>query len=66
MPDHPISSIEDTIRQFDFDGELLFQNRKFERWKIFQPNKRVEGFEFEKECLEFLDELKGLWNEIEE
>lgn len=66
MPEYPISPIQDTMRQHDFNGNILFQHRNFDKWSIFRDNKQISGFQYEKECFQFLDELRTVWNGIQQ
>lgn len=66
MPEYPISPLQDTMRQHDFDGNTLFQHRNLDKWSIFGGNKQISGFQYEKECFQFLDELRKLWKGVEE
>lgn len=59
---HPIHALEYTMCQHDFDGNIIFQHRNTDKWSLTETNERVEGFEREEEALEYLEELKGLWD----
>ena len=48
-------------RASDFAGRLLFQFRRQQRWSLFFSEERVHGFRFEKECGEFLNDLRARW-----
>jgi hypothetical protein len=50
------------ICQYDFEGQVLFQHRTQAKWVIYGVNRTVEGFQFEKECLKSLGELRAKWN----
>lgn len=63
MTGHSIEHIQDTMCQHDFEGRRIFQHRNMDKWTLEHPNKRIEGFEFEDECFEFLDELKKVWSQ---
>ena len=63
MPPHPVRPLEGTMLQHDFAGRLLFQHRNFAKWKL-DGNRRIPGFQWERECLGFLAELRGRWNEL--
>lgn len=57
MPDRPIYPLDGTMCQHDFIGRRVFQHRNLAKWSLGE-NRRVEGFEYEKECLEFVDQLR--------
>ena len=46
-----------TMCQHDFQGRRLFQHRHGAKWSLAQENRRIDGFEMEDLCLEFLREL---------
>jgi hypothetical protein len=62
MPPYPISSIESTMCQHDFQGCRLFQHRNSDKWNFRRDNKRVEGFLFEEECQNDVRNLRKLWD----
>jgi hypothetical protein len=62
MPSRPLSALPATMCQYDFDGRLVFQHRNFAKWKLDEPNRRIRGFQFEEQCLAFLEELRGRWS----
>lgn len=49
------------ICQFDFQGQLLFQHRNGDKWRLGGSNRRVPGFLFEEECFQLLEELMEKW-----
>jgi hypothetical protein len=57
MAPHPLQPLDGTMCQHDFHGRRLFQHRNMLKWKPPGENPRVKGFDFEEECLNFLDEL---------
>ncbi len=59
---HPIRSLTATMCQHDFAGERVFQHRNFDKWNLHRSNRRIEGFLFETECFEYLDELRRRWD----
>lgn len=63
MTPHPVRAIEATMLQYDFEGGLLFQHRNFAKWAL-HDNRHIPGFRFERECLSFVAELRGRWNEL--
>ena len=60
MPDRGVEPLEATMLQFDFEGERLFQHRNFAKWKL-ADNKHIVGFRLEKECMQFVAELREKW-----
>ena len=61
MPNHPIEPLTGTMCQHDFDGKVIFQHRNLAKWTL-DDNIKVDGFQYEEICLEFLNELKQKWN----
>jgi hypothetical protein len=64
MPKYPISPLQDTMRQHDFSGNILFQHRNLDKWSI-SGNKQISGFQYEEECFQFLNELRMVWKGID-
>jgi hypothetical protein len=64
MPAYPISSIEGTMCQHDFQGRRMFQHRNSDKWNFHRDNKRIEGFLFEEECQNDVRKLRKLWDGI--
>ncbi|HEX3150815.1 MAG TPA: FkbM family methyltransferase [Gemmataceae bacterium] len=62
MPERGIESLAATMCQHDFKGRRLFQHRNMRKWQLQGANEPVSGFEFEAECLGFLEELRGRWS----
>lgn len=50
------------LLQYGFDGSLLFQHRNHPKWAAWGNNPHYPGFLYESECLEFLRQLRSLWN----
>ena len=63
MTPHPVRPLDGVMLQHDFAGRLLFQHRNFAKWTL-HDNRRIPGFRLERECLIFLAELRGRWNEL--
>lgn len=63
MTEYPLYPIEDTRCHFDFEGRRVFQHRNTDKWSLQHPNKRIEGFELEEECFEFLEQLRKVWDQ---
>ncbi len=63
VPHRPKGLGTDTvILQYGFDGQLLFQHRNSDKWKLDGMNLRVPGFAMEDLCREFLAELRRQWS----
>src|SRR5439155_1299717 len=56
-----IHPLEGTMCQHDFNGRRIFQHRNTDKWDLRLPNKKIAGFWFEKECREYVAQLRGLW-----
>ena len=52
-----IHTLSGTMCQHDFDGNRVFQHRNGRKWSMYE-NPQVPGFDFEAECVRFIDELK--------
>jgi hypothetical protein len=50
-----------TIYQHDFDGKILFQHRNRAKWVLRGRNWNEPSFVHEDDCLEYLEELRRLW-----
>jgi glycosyltransferase involved in cell wall biosynthesis len=61
MPSTPVRALEGTLCQHDFEGRRIFQHRVSPKWKLMEYNIPIAGFEYETECLAFLDELREKW-----
>lgn len=57
----PVKALKGAMCQHDFAGRRIFQHRNNRKWNFFH-NQRVEGFEFEEECLQDLAKLRTLWD----
>jgi ADP-heptose:LPS heptosyltransferase len=58
----PIHTLEATMCQHDFRRRRIFQHRNMDKWDLFQRNKHVQDFWFEKECRDFLTHLGLVWD----
>jgi len=58
-----IHPLEGTMCQHDFNGRRIFQHRNTDKWDLRLPNKKIKDFWFEKECREFVVQLRRLWAE---
>lgn len=61
MPSRPIHTLPGTMCQHDFAGRRLFQHRNLKKWEFFKPNERIPGFRLERECRQYLDDLRAVW-----
>ncbi len=57
----PIHPLEGTMCQHDFTGRRIFQHRNMAKWDLFF-NKRIKGFQLEKECHGYVADLKCAWD----
>ncbi|HUL51178.1 MAG TPA: hypothetical protein VLU94_01205, partial [Candidatus Nitrosotalea sp.] len=62
MPQTPIHALDGVMCQHDFSGARIFQHRNRCKWRLTGPNKHVEGFLFEQECLAYLRKLRRQWD----
>src|SRR5262249_17773457 len=44
-----------------YAGKPVFQHRKDAPWSLFLTNRNIRGFRFEKDCREYLAELRPHW-----
>ena len=58
MPAKRIFRIPDTLCQHDFDGRRIFQHRGGDKWSIHHKNRVIPGFVYEKECFDYLANLR--------
>jgi hypothetical protein len=56
----PIHTLVGTMCQHDFSGERIFQHRNLLKWALTGENRKVDGFWFEKECLQYLELLQEM------
>jgi hypothetical protein len=57
MPERGMGNLACTLLQYDTRGDLIFQHRYADKWRI-AGNPRVQGFQHEALCQEFLDEFR--------
>lgn len=62
MPANAIHSLESAMCQHDFEGQIIFQHRNMAKWSITSANKKIAGFKFEAESLDYLEQLKKVWS----
>jgi hypothetical protein len=58
MPATPYHPLTETMCQHDFEGNRIFQHRWSADWNVLEENKRIDGFHFEDECRNYLDQLR--------
>ncbi len=58
----PIHTLAGTMCQHDFQGRRIFQHRNTDKWDFLLSNLRVKDFWFEKECREYVMQLRRGWN----
>jgi len=65
MPPYAIRSLGGCVMcQHDFGGRIIFQHRNLAKWRLpFWRNRRVAGFVYEAECLDFLRDLSDKWSD---
>jgi hypothetical protein len=56
----PMRDLEHTMCQHDFDGRRIFQHRNTAKWSLLH-NARIAGFRHERECRQFVSQLRRLW-----
>lgn len=63
MPDRNMGQIPCTLLQYDPAGELIFQHRCGDKWRL-SGNTRIPQFQHEELCHGFLQELRRNWNPV--
>lgn len=61
MPPIPMRLLPATMCQHDFNGRRLFQHRNRDKWNLFGTNRHIRGFEGERLCFTYLEELRQKW-----
>jgi len=61
MPDYPPRRLRYALWQHDFEGRPIFQHRYANKWRFDSQNLHLPGVLFERQCREFLGELRRLW-----
>lgn len=56
---HPLPG---TMCQHDFQGNRIFQHRNTDKWDLFPLNRRVPDFWHERECFDYLQQLRERWD----
>lgn len=62
MPERRIHPLDATMCQHDFSGERVFQHRNMDKWDFDRDNRRIAGFRYEAKCLEFVQQLRDVWD----
>jgi len=60
MPARGIDALPCVMCQHDFQGRRIFQHRNMRKWSLSR-NPETPGFLYERECFEYLDELRRRW-----
>jgi hypothetical protein len=58
----PIHPLPATMCQHDFKGRRLFQHRNMDKWDPLLCNRRIEDFWLERECRDYLAQLRAIWD----
>jgi hypothetical protein len=63
MTPFPIHNLARKVMcQHDFGGRIVFQHRNLAKWELpVARNKRIGGFQYEQQCIDFLKELEAKW-----
>ena len=61
MPSRGIDALVGVMCQHDFQGRRIFQHRNMRKW-TFYNNPDTEGFMYEQQCRDFIEELKRIWS----
>lgn len=66
MVPYDVKSLQDaTMLQHNFSGDVIFQHRQNAKWAIvIGHNRKLEGFQHEDQCIEFVRELGEKWEGI--
>jgi len=62
MTPYPLEPLEGTMCQHDFQGRRVFQHRNMLKWKVNNMNRSVHGFDREKECAKYLEEIANIYS----
>jgi glycosyltransferase involved in cell wall biosynthesis/ADP-heptose:LPS heptosyltransferase len=62
MPNTPVTRLKGAMCQHDFQGRRIFQHRNVEKWGFEIEPKRIEDFQLHDTCVDFIRQLKTLWN----
>lgn len=64
MPKRGIHALKWTMCQHDFQDKRIFQHRNMKKWSLTGDNPRIPGFLEEGKCLEFLSDLRKIWDGV--
>ena len=64
MPSRGIAALSGVMCQHDFQNNRLFQHRNLDKWRLLPRNGPIPGFQRERECFAFLDELAARWHPV--
>jgi len=62
MPQSGTVYADGVLYQHDFQGRRIFQHRYRDKWSLWIPNKRINGFALEEDCRACLRVLRKSWN----
>ena len=58
MVSTPPKVVDGAVYQHDYNGEMIFQHRQTDKWKLYGQNRKVKDFIREEKCLQYLEELR--------
>lgn len=61
MPSTPVRALRSTLCQHDFHGNRIFQHRVGAKWNLNEMGNHIWGFEHDRQCHAFIEELRLLW-----
>jgi hypothetical protein len=64
MPSRGIHRLPAVMCQHDFWGNRVFQHRNLDKWKLRGENNNIQGFLLEKECKDYLKQLRDKWTGV--
>jgi hypothetical protein len=62
MVPYAIHKLRKVMCQHDFDGNIIFQHRNMDKWRLDGENLRIHGFQREEECMEIVSHLRKQWS----
>lgn len=62
MTHHHVILNTGVMYQHDFNGKIIFQHRNSHKWNYYGNNPHLQDFQYEENCLAYLDILKNLWD----
>jgi len=64
MTPHLIHRLRSTMCQHDFSGNIVFQHRNMDKFRLERTNATIQGFRREPECFAHLERLRELWDGV--